>query len=211
MGRPGRRGRRHEVAEQPDREVRPGRLRRRQAERLSHRAAPRAASPRVLRGRCPSGSPSAQSGSVSSMSNALTSRLRAASSRTELKIGSNGNSGSSGEVHLRDQPLGERATEEREVDVRRPPRVRMVPPRVDPGLDRDEPVPTLVVGQAAARAGEVRVERRVVGVDVVEVSAGRVRLPDLDELAAERLAVARRARGPRPRSAGRAARRRAAG
>ena len=40
--------------------------------------------------------PSAWSGSVSSRSKLLTRRLRAASSRTELKIGSNGKSGSSG-------------------------------------------------------------------------------------------------------------------
>ena len=40
--------------------------------------------------------PSAQSGCVSSISNLETSRCRARSSRTELKIGSNGKSGSPG-------------------------------------------------------------------------------------------------------------------
>ena len=39
-----------------------------------------------------------------------------------------------GEVHLRDQPLADRPAVEREVDVVRPPGVRMVPPRYAPGL-----------------------------------------------------------------------------
>ena len=64
-----------------------------------------------------------------------------------------------GEVHLGDQPLGERAAEEAEVDVRGPPGVVVVAPRVGAGLDRDEPVAAALVGDRAADAGEVRVER----------------------------------------------------
>ena len=65
----------------------------------------------------------------------------------------------------------------------------MVAPWVRAGLDRDEAVAALVVGEAAAGAGEVRVERRGVLVDLVPVAAGRVRLPDLDQRVAHRPAV----------------------
>ena len=43
-----------------------------------------------------------------------------------------------GEVHLRDHPLREFGAEEREVDVRRPPCIVVVLPRVGAGFDRRE-------------------------------------------------------------------------
>src|SRR5262249_15038361 len=76
--------------------------------------------------------------------------------------------------------------EDREVDVRRAPGVLVVPPRVRARLDGDEAVAALTVGEAPAGAGEVRVERRGVLVDLVSVPSGGVRLPDLDERAAQR-------------------------
>jgi hypothetical protein len=94
------------------------------------------------------------------------------------------------EVHLRDQTLRERGAEEREVDVGRPPGVAVVLPRVGAGLDGGEPVLAVVAGDDATDAGEVRVERRGVLVALVHVAARRVRLPDLDELAAHGAAVA---------------------
>ena len=106
-------------------------------------------------------------------------RLRVADRR--VKIGSYSNSGSPGKYICVTSRSRERAAEHREVDVRRPPGVLVVPPRVGAGLDRDEAVAALVVGEAAAGAGEVRVERRRVLVDLVPVAAGGVRLPDLDE------------------------------
>src|SRR5580704_5233445 len=51
-----------------------------------------------------------------------------------------------GEVHLGDQPLGERAAEQREVNVGRTPGVVVVAPRVGARLDGDEPVPPGRVG-----------------------------------------------------------------
>ena len=87
------------------------------------------------------------------------------------------------EVHLRHEPLGERAAEQREVDVVRPPRVRVVGPRVGAGLDGDEAVPAVGVGERPPGAREVRVERRGVLVGLVPVAAGGVGLPDLDQLA----------------------------
>ena len=76
------------------------------------------------------------------------------------------------------------------MDVRRPPGVPVVAPRVGAGLDRREAVAAVAVGEAAAHAGEVRVERRRVLVALVDVAAGGVGLPDLDELVAHRPAVA---------------------
>ena len=74
--------------------------------------------------------------------------------------------------------------------MRRPPGVVVVAPRIGPGLDRGEAVAAVGVGQAAADAGEVRVERGRVLVALVDVAAGRVGLPDLDQLAGAPAAVA---------------------
>ena len=94
------------------------------------------------------------------------------------------------EVHLRDQPLGERPAEEAEVDVRRPPGVVVVAPRVGAGLDRQELVAAQAVGDHAAQPVEVRVQRRRAGVDDVPVAAGGVGLPHLDQGVGHRAAVA---------------------
>ena len=59
-----------------------------------------------------------------------------------------------------------------------------------PGLDRGEPVGAVGVGEAAADAGEVRVDRGRVLVALVDVAAAGVGLPDLDELVPHRPAVA---------------------
>src|SRR6266566_925060 len=85
------------------------------------------------------------------------------------------------EVHLGDQPLGERAAEQREVDVCRAPGVVVVPPRIGAGRDGDEPVPAARVGDGAPDPVEVRVEGRGVVLARVPVAPARVRLPDLDE------------------------------
>src|SRR4029453_11138749 len=85
-----------------------------------------------------------------------------------------------GEVHLGHQPVRERAPKDRQMDVRGPPGIRMVSPRVRAWLDGNEAVAALVVGQAAARAREVRVERRGMLIDLVVVAAGGARPADLD-------------------------------
>ena len=93
------------------------------------------------------------------------------------------------EVHLRHEALRERPAHQREVDVRGAPGVVVVAPRVRPGLDREEAVATLVVGQAAPGAGEVGVQRRRPVVDDVLVAPAGVGLPDLDQRVAQRLAL----------------------
>ena len=62
------------------------------------------------------------------------------------------------EVHLGDQPLGEGPAEQAEVDVRRPPGVVVVAPRVGAGLDRHELVAAQAVGDHPAQPVEVRVQ-----------------------------------------------------
>ena len=71
----------------------------------------------------------------------------------------------------------------------RAPRVGVIRPGVRPGLDRDEAVPAVVVRQAATTPAEVWIERCVVRVDPMPVPSRRVRLPDLEQLAAERATV----------------------
>src|SRR5206468_1223254 len=72
----------------------------------------------------------------------------------------------------------------------RPPGVEVLTPRVGARLHGGEVVVPVAVGQRAADAGEVRVQRGVVLLALVGVAAGRVGLPDLDELTADRTAVA---------------------
>src|SRR4029077_15734419 len=57
------------------------------------------------------------------------------------------------------------------------------------GLDRQEAVAALGVGNDLAGAGEIGVERRVVLVDWMVISPGRVALPQLDQRARPRAAV----------------------
>ncbi len=120
----------------------------------------------------------------------LISRSRAFASRIELKIGSNGNSGSPGKyICVTSRSVNARPKSEKWMWFGRQA-LGWFFHGYAPGLTVDEPVPAVVVGQAAPGAGEVRVERRVVGVDLVPVAAGGVGLPDLDQLPAQRLAVA---------------------
>ena len=90
------------------------------------------------------------------------------------------------EVHLRDEPLHPAVAGDRVVDVRRPPVVDAVAPRVRAGLDRAVRVVAVLVGEHAAAAAEVRVERADVLVLLVPVAAAGVALPDLDQRVLQR-------------------------
>ena len=65
----------------------------------------------------------------------------------------------------------------------------MIAPRIGAGLDGEEAVAAFVIGQAAAGAEEIRIERRGMLVDLVNITSGGVRLPDLDQRIAHRPAV----------------------
>ena len=101
--------------------------------------------------------------------------------RNRLKIGSCVNSGSFGKIHLRHEPRSEVQAEQRKMNVRRTPGVRMIAPRIRSGLDRDELITSVGVGQRPPGPGEIRVERRRMIVDRVRVTPRRVALPDFDQ------------------------------
>ena len=103
-------------------------------------------------------------------------RSRARGSRTELKIGSCSKSGSPGKYICVTSRCVQHLPEDGEVDVGGTPCVLVVPPRIGAGLDRDEAVAAVVVGERPPGAGEVRVERRGMLVDLVRDS-GRPRSP----------------------------------
>ena len=182
-GRPARPARRapSRALREPDVEERADRLRRRRDHSSSSNAVSRR---RTMSNR----KPSAWLRDVVSRSNAETMRSRGLRIAHGVEDRVVREQRVAREVHLGDEPLRERAPEQREVDVRRPPGVRMVPPRVGAGLDCDESVapsasvrqrpPPLKFGSSGAGA-----------VDVVAVAAGGVGLPDLDERVAHRTAV----------------------
>ena len=93
-------------------------------------------------------------------------------------------------VHLGYQAARERWPEQREVDVRWAPRVLVVAPWVSAGLHGDESVAALTIGETASGACEVRVERRRVIVDRVDVAPSGVGLPCLDQRVAHWMPVA---------------------
>src|SRR2546422_10864150 len=67
------------------------------------------------------------------------------------------------------------------MDVGRSPGVWMVQPRIHARTNRQEPVDTIFVCQTAADAQEVRIERPRPLIPFVEVTAGGIGLPDLQE------------------------------
>src|SRR5262249_59915542 len=66
------------------------------------------------------------------------------------------------------------------MDVIGPPGIGMVAPGIGARFDRNEAVATLGIGEDAAGAVEIGIERRVVLVAVDLVAAGGIGLPDLD-------------------------------
>ena len=93
------------------------------------------------------------------------------------------------EIHLGDQAGDEAGAEQREMDMVRPPAIGMVAPRVRARLDGIELVAPLRIGNAAPAAPEVRVQRRVVLVVLVDIASGGVGLPDLDQRVGQRATI----------------------
>src|ERR1017187_6900286 len=75
------------------------------------------------------------------------------------------------------------------MDVIRPPGIAMIAPRVSAGLHRDEFVVALLVGEGAARSGEIRIERRRMLIDIVHVTAAGIGLPDFHQCFGHRALV----------------------
>src|SRR6185369_1640435 len=71
--------------------------------------------------------------------------------------------------------------ENREVNMGRPPRVVVIAPRVGAGSEGEKPILAALVGEHAAGAGEIGIERGVVLIDVVDVASAGVGLPDFEQ------------------------------
>ena len=170
-----------------DVQERADRLRRRQGQRLGHQSAPRTASVRA-----------AQDHVEAEPERPLGDRRVVVVGRDEGVAGPFGHGVVDrileeqrvvGEVHLGDQPLGEGATEQAEVQVGRAPGVGVVAPWVGTGADRREAIaPSASVRQ---RPSPVKLGSSVPGqlsLDVA-VAARGVGLPQLDERAGDRSAA----------------------
>src|ERR1700727_1306299 len=75
------------------------------------------------------------------------------------------------------------------MNMRRAPGVVMVAPWIGAGLDRDEPVIAIGIGSRAASTSEIRIERRRVLVNDVDVTAAGIGLPDFQQRIGHRAAV----------------------
>src|SRR5258706_5553745 len=71
--------------------------------------------------------------------------------------------------------------EHREMDMGRPPGVVMIAPRIGAGFYRDELVVAFAIRLHAARARKIRVERRGVLIDDMDIAAAGIGLPDLEQ------------------------------
>jgi len=100
-----------------------------------------------------------------------------------------GKKGIAGEIHLGYQARGEGGAENGKVNVGGTPGVVVIAPGIFAGLDGDETVAALVVGEGVAAAGEVGVERGLMLIAAVKITAGGVGLPEFDEGVRDRAAV----------------------
>src|ERR1700712_5509694 len=72
-------------------------------------------------------------------------------------------------------------SENRKMDVGRTPGVVVIAPGIGAGLDGDEAVIALRIGLRAAGTGEIRIERRRMLVDDMDIAAAGIGLPQLDQ------------------------------
>src|SRR5580658_6151440 len=85
------------------------------------------------------------------------------------------------EIHLGHESGYERRPEERKVDVRGAPGIRVIVPRVSPRFYCQKAVFSVFVRQYSPVPVEVGVEGSTEIVETMGVTAGRIRLPDLDQ------------------------------
>ena len=103
--------------------------------------------------------PSAHSGSVSDKSKSRDEPLLRVFVRNRLEDRIERNQRIVREVHLRNQPRHECGSKQREVNVRRPPRVGMVAPGIGARLDREKPVVPSLVRDRSGPPQEVWIKR----------------------------------------------------
>src|SRR5271154_5431769 len=75
------------------------------------------------------------------------------------------------------------------MNVRRPPSVVMIEPRIRSRLDRYEAVRTVLIGQHAPRAGKIGIERRRMLVTLVVVTSTGIGLPNFDQSVWQRVPI----------------------
>src|SRR6266545_7782703 len=67
------------------------------------------------------------------------------------------------------------------MNMRRAPCIGVIEPRIGAGLYREISIFTLLIGYTTSRAGEIRIQRRIMLVYGMMITPGGVRLPNLDE------------------------------
>src|ERR1700693_4468164 len=75
------------------------------------------------------------------------------------------------------------------MNVCRPPGIVMVAPGILAGADGHEAISALRIGERMAAACEIRIQRSIVLVAFVQITPGRVGLPDLDKRVSHRPSV----------------------
>src|SRR4030095_761270 len=86
-------------------------------------------------------------------------------------------------IHLRHQPAQQSIAKNRKVNVPRPPGIMIIPPRVGPWLDRNEFVASFPIRQRSPASAEIRIDRRVVLIQLVQVAPGGIGLPHFNQRA----------------------------
>ena len=123
------------------------------------------------------------------MSRRETRRWRADGSANAVEDGVEGLQRVAGKIHLRDQARENARAEQRKMNVRRTPRVGVIDPRIRARLDGLDEIAPLIVGEQAACAGEVGIQRRIVTIGFMAIAATGVRLPNFNQCAAKRTPI----------------------
>src|SRR5271155_2919326 len=82
------------------------------------------------------------------------------------------------EIHLRHKPRRESRAEQRKMNVRRPPGIVVISPRIFPRPNCDEAIAAIGIRHRMPATSKVGVERSVVLIDAVEITSCGIRLPD---------------------------------
>jgi len=83
--------------------------------------------------------------------------------------------------HLRNQPRRKCRTEQRKMNMRRPPGIVMIAPWIFSRTNGHEAIASFGVGYDPPASREVWIERSIVLIDFVLIASGSVGLPDLDQ------------------------------
>src|SRR5262249_41157818 len=93
------------------------------------------------------------------------------------------------EIHLCNEPRQKRRSEQGKVNMSGTPCVGMIAPRIGAGLDAHETIAPFLIGHSAAGACKIRIKGGRVLVLFMDIPAGGVRLPYLDEGIRDRAAI----------------------